>query len=1204
MKLSDSSLYPVIELLRQGKRSLRVMSLAGSSGSFLAALMVRELRRPVFFVEAEESEAGRAAAEMEFYARALDARALVRHLGGRDLLRTMPGQAGGQRTAALAAMIASTPERPAMIAASLDSALLVTAPPEIFSDHLHELRPGSRLMRERFLEALIRSGYTAVSSVMEPGDFSVRGGIIDVFAPGAELPARIELFGDEVESLRAFDPETQKSTGPIERVLIPPLKEVILTDESAARAVAVLNEQMMELKEGRLTDGSGTDVIKDFGDVVSRLSRQDHFPGIEAMLPAFFPGRSCAFDFLDPSWVVVYHEPFLCDQAFRRRLELLDEQWRDELARGLFALPPSRHFLNGPEVERGLAECAAVAAGPEPAAGPVMDAGHPESGAENYRAPAPPAADAGPVAGVSSDLAPFRARPELTEPIGPFISALRDFADMGVRALIVSPMPGKADRMKELLSGHGIDLPLAGDAAGALVSGGGALIAVGGLQRGFADVAGKLAVVPEAEIFGEKIRPGKKPRALTQFISDLSDLGEGDFVVHVEHGVGIYRGLTSLSVQWVGEWDFVNLRERPKIRVDSARIAYAQGSMLYVPVHRINQISKYSGPTEVPPALDTLGGNTWERVKKRVKRAVREFAEYLVRIHAERQSHPGVAFPAPDHVFREFEETFDYEETPDQLRAIGEVLDDMGEEKPMDRVVCGDVGYGKTEVALRAAFLAGMAGGQVAVLVPTTILAQQHYETFTKRLAKYPLLVRTISRFESVKEQKAVVAGLAAGTIDIVIGTHRLLSKDVKFRDLGLLVIDEEHRFGVRHKERLRELKATVDTLTLTATPIPRTLHMALAGLRDLSIIDTPPPDRLAVHTELVRADDRIIREAIERELRRQGQVFYVHNRVQTIEAAANKVMRLTPSARVAVAHGQMDEKALAKVMHDFVGRRFDVLVCTAIIESGLDIPTVNTMLIDRADQFGLAQLYQLRGRIGRSKERGYCFLIVPAKGILTKEAAQRLRALKEFTELGSGFRVAAHDLEIRGAGNLLGAEQSGHIYKIGLELYMQMLEEEIQRQRGEAVEAPIEPEIKLPVPAYLPDEYMPDQNQRLAWYKRLGKARDDREIADLKEELIDRYGALPEPAQSLIEITKIKAALVAIRALELAYTGTELAVALADDTKAQVDGVIALAIKEPKTWRITPDRRIFQRFAAKEPKDLFPAIRSLLNRLAGDDTM
>ncbi len=1195
----EGGLIDVARSVKGGAKSLKVMGLAGSSASFLACLLARETARQTLVVCPDEKEAQRVAEEVEFYIGALGLTARSFALPARDPYRSLPGSSTTGRAAALAAMLEPEDGAPAIVAASIEAVLNSCPPPSAFFDGLLEVREGDALARDELTSALVKSGYTAVSAVMEPGDFSVRGGIVDVFAAGSSLPFRVELWDDEIESIRNFDPSSQKSTDKITRALVPPLKEVILTPGSTALARERIGDYARRVKEGLYGDLAEADLVKNLAELYGRLERRDHFPGIQGFLPAFYEESACALDYADDDAVVVYLEPFLCEQAIARRLEALEDEWRREIESGLMALPPRTHLVTRKKAEDALSGKAMVVSGVE---SEYLEKESAIEGGAAVGAPRPPRPEIEALPGISSDLSSLKVRPEEEDPLGPFIAALEDFGGLGIRTLLVSPMPAKAEHLAELLAGRGVHAPIHEEASPALADAPAMAVAVGALQRGFLDLAGKLAVIPEAEVFGEKIRKRRTSRLMESFIGDLSDLGEGDHVVHAEHGVGIYRGLVSLEVQWVGEWDFVNLRERPRIRMDSAKIEYAEGAGLYVPVHRVNQISKYRGPSETPPPLDALGGNAWEKLRRKVKKAVREFAEYLIRIHASRKLNKGFAFPPPDAAFREFEENFEFEETPDQMRAIDDVIKDMVKPESMDRVVCGDVGYGKTEVALRAAFLAAMSGRQVAVLVPTTILAQQHHDTFARRLKSYPLQVRSLSRFLGPAQRKKVVEELSEGKADVVIGTHRLLSKDVRFRDLGLLIIDEEHRFGVKHKERLREIRSAVDTLTLTATPIPRTLYMSLSGIRDLSVIDTPPPDRLSVYTELIRADDRLIREALERELRRGGQAFFVHNRVRTIEAAAGLVRSLVPTAKVLVAHGQMKEGELEKIMREFVGRRADVLVCSAIIESGLDIPTVNTMVVDRADTFGLAQLYQLRGRVGRGKERGYCYLMVPSRGSMTKEAAQRLKVLKEFSELGSGFKVAAHDLEIRGAGNLLGAEQSGHMTKIGVELYMNLLEEEIARLKGEAVETQIEPEINLPVPSYLSEEYVPDQKERLSWYKRLSRSRSLDEVASLRDELRDRYGSLPGEAENLIEVARLKTALYQIRATELSYNGKALILGLSDDTTADVDVLIGMATQRPRACRLGPDNRFHYSLSAKSPGEVFEGARALLNEVMGRD--
>ncbi len=1196
-----------LELLRRGERRIRIAGLAGSAAAFLCASIVRELRSPVMIICPEDKQAEKTADDAGFYLQSAGVEAEAFHLPPLQIYRALPGAASGFRSAALAAMAGAGPGNPVIISACAKAALTTSMSPDMFADCLYQVFPGAKIDRDELLGSLISSGYTAVSSVMEPGDFSVRGGIIDVYAPGPSRPVRIELWDEEIESLRSFDPDSQKSKDKIDSVLIPPLKELLMSEESANKAADALREQARQWKEDPRFKFDKTKLATKAEEIARRIERKDHFPGVESFMPLFAEDKHCALDYIDDNWAVIYLDPFVCDQAVQREADELIEEWEQEMAEEGFALPPDRHFVSKIRAERAMDPAAIITAGLEH--GSVQEekivSGTKEHADETeIRAPSMDSRDRDTLPSTASGLESYAVDNHLEKPLEPFLQGLAGLIERGVRVIVVSPFPGKADRLHELLADHDIQLSVVYENFGVLDTRPHNVITTGPLQKGFADPAGGIAFFPETEVFGEKIRASRKPRPLEAYISDLSDLSEGEYVVHEEHGVALYRGMQSLSVQWPGEWDFVREKERPRIRMDCARLEYSGGAMLYVPVHRINQIGKYRGPTDTPPSLDTLGGTSWEKLKTRVKRSVREFARYLLRIYASRQVHGGTAFPPPDSEFREFEEGFAYEETPDQLQAIEEVLDDMVSDKPMDRLVCGDVGYGKTEVALRAAFLAAMSGRQVALLVPTTILAQQHYETFTRRLDKFPLEVRSLSRFLSKKEQTSVLEDIASGKADIVIGTHRLLSKDVTFCELGLLIIDEEHRFGVRHKERLRELKATVDTLILTATPIPRTLHMSLSGLRDMSVINTPPPDRLAVHTELLRDDDRVIKEALDRELRRGGQAFFVHNRVQTIEPALARVQNLVPQARTAMAHGQMKANTLERIMSEFIQGRYDVLVCSAIIQSGLDIPRVNTMLVDRADQFGLAQLYQLRGRIGRTNVRGYCYLLVPAKGTLTRDATKRLRVLREFSELGSGFRIAARDLEIRGAGNLLGSEQTGHISRVGMELYLKLLEDEVNRIKGEPVESEVEPEINLPVPAFLSEEYVPDQNQRLSWYKRLSRARSEHEVDALQEELEDRYGKPPEAANNLLEIARIKGGLKRLQALELAYTGTEISVRLGENHKADSQRVIDLATQQPDKYRVTPENRLFYRLKVDHPAELFPAIRELLNEISACDNI
>jgi transcription-repair coupling factor (superfamily II helicase) len=702
------------------------------------------------------------------------------------------------------------------------------------------------------------------------------------------------------------------------------------------------------------------------------------------------------------------------------------------------------------------------------------------------------------------------------------------------------------------------------------------------LSAGFRLPDEKLAVITEEEIFGQRTRRrGATEARAKALLSSLAALREGDYVVHADHGVARYRGLQHLRMGTV-EGDFLHLE-------------YAGEDRLYVPIDRIDKVQKYVGGEGHTPRLDRMGGGAWEKAKVKARAAIEELARELLKIYARRQMNEGFVYSPPDHLFRAFEATFPYEETADQLAAINDVLRDMAGERPMDRLICGDVGYGKTEVAIRAAYKAVLDGKQVAVLVPTTILARQHGETFRQRFAGAPVTVDMVSRFRTPAEQKQILGRAAEGKVDILIGTHRLLQQDVKFKDLGLIIIDEEQRFGVSHKEKLKKLRAEVDVLTLTATPIPRTLHMSMMGMRDLSVIDTPPIDRLAIRTYVTRFDDELIREAILRELRRGGQVFFVHNRVQSIAAMGEFLQKLVPEARIAVGHGQMPEKELEEVMVGFIEGRSNVLVASTIIENGLDIPRANTIIINRADCFGLAQLYQLRGRVGRSDRRAYAYLLIPGEGLLTREARERLRVLQELTELGAGFRVASHDLELRGAGDLLGANQSGQIAAIGFEMYTELLEETIQELKGMARQEKVDPELRLGLSAFLPEKYVPDPNQRLVFYKKMVAAEEEEELYLLTDELRDRYGELPPPAALLLQTMKLRVLCKRLKIEQAEYDGRQLTLAFHSGTPVPPEKILQLLEDPADRYRFSPDFRLSIRLGRLQGEEILSAAKKEL---------
>jgi transcription-repair coupling factor (superfamily II helicase) len=756
------------------------------------------------------------------------------------------------------------------------------------------------------------------------------------------------------------------------------------------------------------------------------------------------------------------------------------------------------------------------------------------------------------------------------------------------RVLFVAPTKGDAMRLRELLANYNLDLPVMQEPVPTLLGRTEISRAIlqGQLNQGFRLAEAKLVVITFDEIFGTRKRqPASRTKSHpSHFLTSLSELKQDDYVVHLDHGIGHYRGLKFLKVGGV-EGEFLHLE-------------YEAGDRLYLPVDRINMVQKYIGGDGAQPTLDRLGGGAWEKVKAKARKSIFAMAEELVQLYAVREARHGNAFAPPDTLYREFEAAFEYEETPDQQRAIDETLAGMQIRKPMDRLICGDVGYGKTEVAMRAAFLAVEGGKQVAVLAPTTILSQQHLQTFRHRFRNHPVRVEMVSRFLTPKEISQVLQDTARGTVDVLIGTHRLLQKDVEFKDLGLVIIDEEHRFGVVHKERLKKLRQLVDVVSLTATPIPRTLHMSLVGIRDLSIIETPPVDRLAIQTYVTRYDEGVIRDAIMRELQRGGQVFFLHNRVETIDRLALKLADLIPEAKLAVAHGQMRPKDLEKVMLDFLENKTQVLVCSAIIESGLDFPNANTIIINRADKFGLAQLYQLRGRVGRSHRHAYAYLLIPGEKAITPDAERRLRALQELDGLGGGFKLALHDLEIRGAGNLLGDQQSGQITAVGFELYTEMMEKAVSELKGEIAVPEVEPEIRLDIPAYFPESYIPDANQRLLFYKRLASMSRPLELAELREEIRDRFGPTTAVVENLFLVMDLRRILKEFLVQQISVSDGKVFLLFHADSPVKVEKLLEL-IKRPKNkFRLAPDGRLSFTPQHHEWESVVAEVVQLLHRI------
>ena len=1051
-------------------------------------------------------------------------------------------------------------------------------PRDVVRDHASRVIAETEMDRDVLASRLVQAGYLRVPVVEDPGSFAVRGALLDVWPPNTERPARIELYGDMVLSIKAFDPNDQRTRKradgadeTLQEIWLPAAREAVLTDEVVARA----KERVRELAEG--VDWPTTKTRALVEDVAAGRA----FFGAEGYLPAYYERLEPLFAYLDASAIVVLAEPSEAARVVRDELERADVDAAAKASTPHFA--PAAFYVDEAHVANDLGSRTVVALHRTPVIGET-GGGDAEGALTRFEQ-----AEAAAVDLASRDLDDLSravkhacASRGKTATLAPLARRVRFWREHGLRVFIAARAQTQAERLASLLRHQGVACrtrlgrfdPAWLEDPTADVE-----VVTGPLSRGVVLPADGLVLVTEEEVFGARVHRRRKREGsdvARPFLEDLRSLAVGDYVVHAEHGIGRYQGLVHKDVGG--------------LTVDLLVVEYAAGDKLYLPVYRLNQIQKYTGGENAAPKVDRLGGSTFAKTKSRVAKAVRQMADELLRLYAERKASPGHALPPASDDYRSFEATFPFEETPDQSRAIDDVNRDLETDRPMDRLVCGDVGFGKTEIAIRAAYRMAMAGKQVALLCPTTVLAQQHFRVLEARMHDYPIAIRAMSRFQGPKEQDETLGLLKDGKVDIVVGTHRLLSKDVHFKDLGLLVVDEEQRFGVAHKERIKQLRAEVDVLTLSATPIPRTLQMAVSGLRDLSLITTAPVDRRAVRTIVTRFDEQVIREAVTRELSRGGQVFYVYNRVEGIYDKAQKLQELVPLARIGVGHGRMSrgrtksdgtesEGRLEKVMIDFVEGRYDVLVATAIVENGLDIPRANTIIIDRADLFGLSQLYQLRGRVGRSKERAYAYLIVPPANAMTDEARSRIEALERHTELGSGFQIASLDLELRGAGDLLGGEQSGNVASVGFDLFCQMLDDAVHELRGEPVVHDVDTELSFDVEAFLPEDYVSEVGVRLSFYKRLASADDEAHVADIASEMENRFGSPPEEARRLVQLMTLKTELRKLKALGCEANARIVTLHLREDTPLDPQKITMLVRRPRSGYRLTPDMRLSRRF-------------------------
>jgi transcription-repair coupling factor (superfamily II helicase) len=1128
----------------RGQTDVVVSGLAGSARALFIAGLAQALRRPLIVVTAHDRSVDALSGDINYFHCEL-------HTGGATRVFPFPAwetdpYAGLTPHADIQQARATTLWRlrnrqADIVVASIRSMASRLAAPSQFDTYSLQIVKGEDLSQELLIEHLASAGYLRQEPVGAPGEFSVRGGIVDVFSPLMRNPVRIEFFGDSVDSIREFDLDDQRSRAPVQHVHIVPMQDIVISREMLRNWAARARQRWPD--DAYQTDLDEKLAFADNGEL---------FPGAVYLMPLVQPMEATLLDYAD-SPVLILDEPELLQEAHEKFFSALTLRFDQTRNAGGIGLLPNEIFVS-PENMQSLAS-------------------------RNRRLHLEELGATGASLFVKSQpCARFHGR------IQEMVDAVAQSHRAGRDVVLLGSTLGMAERLRDILHEYGVGfrcefgeqpLQAAGDANVPIVG-------IGKISSGLCLPEAGLEVYAETDIFDESEhlpQQHRRRQKITSFLTDLQDLKPGDYVVHIDHGIGTYSGLT-----------LVHDRE-------CMLLVYQGGDRLYVPLERLDLVQKYSSTEGARPQLDKLGGTTWAARKTRAKRAIRDMAQELLKLYAERKVASGYAFSPDTEWQKEFEEAFQYEETPDQLTAIADIKRDMESPTPMDRLICGDVGYGKTEVAMRAAFKAIADGKQVAVLTPTTVLCYQHFETFKERFAAFPVTVSMLSRFIVPKEQKKIVADLEAGAIDIVIGTHRLLSKDVRFHDLGLMIVDEEQRFGVAHKERLKQMRKQVDVLTMTATPIPRTLNMALSGLRDMSVIETAPRDRLAIQTSVVKFKPAVIENAINFELERGGQVYVVHNRVESIYSLANFVQKLCPKARVGVGHGQMSEKELENVMTRFMRHEFDVLVATTIIENGLDIPLANTLIVNRADRYGLSQLYQLRGRVGRSNRRAYAYLLIPSDETLTPIARRRLAAIREFSELGAGFRIAALDLELRGAGNLLGGEQHGHIEAIGFDLYCQLLERTIEELRTGEVLPEVETAINLRVDLKIPPDFIDEEVPRLRIYKQIASARSEAEVDSMYRDLEDRFGELPPPVRNLLEYARLRILGRARGVTSIERTGQGIDIKFHETARIDPEKIVELisagngvGFVPPATLRLPAPVRL---------GDLFTGIKAALREIA-----
>lgn len=1070
------------EALARKTRSQLLYGFDGSARALLMAAIRLRTERPVLVVAADTLRAGKIYEDLL----AVLGEEEVFFFPGKEMLSycNILSESGDVQQQRVAVMNLLERQEKPVVVTTVGGVLSKMLPPARWREFSVTLRAGDEQARDSLLATLLAAGYEYTAMVEVPGQLSVRGGIVDVFPVGDDLPYRIEFSGDTVDSVRAFDPRTQRSSERRPILQLSPAREVVVGSAERERAARLLSREL-QAAEGRARQGKEQPVPGRLGERVrehlEKLLEEGYFPGIDQYLPYFYPETVSFLTYFPEEALLFIDDPLRCEQTAQRLGgELREAQStllvQGELLAGQADLTWDYRLLLA-EAKQMLVSFSQFVQ---------------NLSSRPYRQSFSLAAQPAPR---------FLGQWEL------FGGEVSHWRSMGYRTVIVTSSRERSASLAEVLTGRGI--PASHAAKDPNFQPRTVILLPGSLDGGFVLPAIKLAVLTEQDILPQRKKQRRLKGKEGLRLADYQELAVGDHVVHEQHGIGQYLGLRTLDVGGTHR--------------DYLYIQYAGNDKLYIPVEQIDAVRKYIGVEGKSPKLYALGGGEWNRVKARIQASIQELARELLALYASRETVPGYAFSADQPWQKDFEAAFPYEETVDQLQATVEVKEDMEKSRPMDRLLCGDVGFGKTEVALRAAFKAVMDGKQVAFLVPTTVLAQQHYRNFLERFAGFPVNVAILSRFSSAAEQKETLRNLREGRADIIVGTHRLLSRDVRFHDLSLLIIDEEQRFGVLHKEKIKMLRQNVDVLTMTATPIPRTLHMSLVGVRDMSVIETPPENRYPIQTYVLEYADMLVREALLREMARGGQAYFVHNRVGTIGKWSTYLQQLLPEARIAVAHGQMPEEQLETVMLEFLNGQYDILLTTTIVEAGLDIPNVNTIIINESDKFGLSQLYQLRGRVGRSNRIAYCYLTYQKEKVLTEASEKRLQAIREFTELGSGFKIALRDLEIRGAGNILGPEQHGFVMAIGFDLYVKLLEEAVRTYQGKQQEASVLPRVEISVDAFLPAAYIADARQKIVFYQKIAAVRETEAVQEIREELHDRFGPLPAAAENLLRVADLR---------------------------------------------------------------------------------